>query len=86
MKGIAKGLLRLASSVLMLPLALCAGFGRIAIGFQFGAQAVAVLPGLPGDYMREGYYRWTLHAFGDDSRIQFGSYFAHADASICRAV
>ena len=66
----------------MLPAALLSGFGRVAPVFSFFAQAFALLPGLPGDYCRAGYYRLTLIRFGTDSRIQFGSYFAHATAKL----
>lgn len=82
MKGAAKAICNTVASLLVLPLAVCAGFGRFRAGFAFGGQCIAVLPGLVGDYARGGYYRWTLGAFGRNSRIQFGSYFAHSDVKV----
>jgi virginiamycin A acetyltransferase len=86
MKGATKAIGEMAASLLTLPLAVCAGFGRFGTGFQFGTHCVAFIPGLPGDYLRTGYYRWTLHSFGSNSRIQFGSYFAHPDARVANGV
>ncbi|MCL4784304.1 MAG: acyltransferase [Bryobacterales bacterium] len=74
------------SMALSLPAALLSGFGRIRGVYRFFAQAHALLPGLPGDYLRAGYYRWTLKEFGDRSRIEFGSYFAHPEARVGRSV
>jgi virginiamycin A acetyltransferase len=82
MKQILKQLLVLVARLLTLPLAALAGFGRFASGFQFAGHLLAQFPGLPGDYLRGAYYAWTLERFGPNSRIQFGSFFAHAQASV----
>lgn len=82
MKRALKSLGRLAASVVAFPLGLLSGFGRVKALYQMGAQMVTLLPGTPGDYVRTGYYRWTLQSFGPDSRIQFGSYFAHPEARV----
>jgi virginiamycin A acetyltransferase len=44
------------------------------------------VPGLPGDYMRIAYYRLTLDKCSLESRIQFGSFFAHPQATVARGV
>ena len=44
------------------------------------------MPGLPGDYMRIAYYRLTLDECSLESRIQFGSFFAHPQAKVARGV
>ena len=62
---------------LTLPPALLAGFGRARLGFEFFAQALALVPALVGDYLRVAYYKLTLTAVSLDWRIQFGSFFAH---------
>ncbi|MCC6262689.1 MAG: acyltransferase [Bryobacterales bacterium] len=74
------------SLVLTFPAALLSGCGRIRSVYRFFAQAHALVPGLPGDYLRGGYYRWTLREFGPNSRIEFGSYFAHPEARVGRNV
>jgi len=56
-------------------MALLSGFGRVHPLFTFWAQACALAPGLPGDYLRIAYYRLTLEECSAESRIQFGSFF-----------
>ena len=67
-------------------MALLSGFGQLEVVFVLFAQWCALIPGLPGDYLRIAYYRLTLKACSLDSRIQFGSYFAHAQAVVGRNV
>lgn len=62
------------------------GFGRVPAVFTFFAQAAAHMPGLPGDYFRICYYHLTLTSCDLLARIQFGSFFSHAQASIARGV
>ena len=54
--------------------------------YRFWAQACALAPGLPGDYLRTAYYRLTLEDCSIDSRIQFGSFFVHRAATMARGV
>jgi virginiamycin A acetyltransferase len=80
-----KGLKRLANGialVLAFPLALLSGFGRLDGFFEFGAHLVALVPGMPGSYLRVAYYKLTLEHVGPDCHIGLGSYFAHAESSI----
>jgi acetyltransferase-like isoleucine patch superfamily enzyme len=72
--------------VLTFPTALLSGFGRIAGVFRFWAHSWALIPGLPGDYARIAYYTLTLEKCSIDSRIEFGSYFAHPQARVARGV
>lgn len=74
------------STLLVFPAVLLSAFGRIREVYRFFAQAHALIPGLPGDYLRAAYYRWTLAEFGPNSRIQFASYFAHPEARVGRNV
>ena len=70
----------------MFPLAALSGFGRFASVFQFFAQLTALIPGLPGDYLRVGYYAMTLRKCPLHSRISFGSFFAQSSVRLERAV
>lgn len=67
---------------LAFPAALLAGFGRLRIGFEFFATWFALLPGLPGDYMRVAFYAMTLDRCSLYSRISFGSFFAQKSATV----
>src|SRR5437868_5228804 len=68
------------------PSAMLCGFGRLPRAFQFFAQAVAQMPGLPGDYLRSAFYYLTLEEFSLHSRICFGSFFAQSATRIGDAV
>lgn len=70
-----------ALAVVFLPALLC-GFGRIGSFFNFFAQAFAMLPGLPGDFLRVAYYHLTLESCSLYSRISFGSFIAHQKTRI----
>jgi acetyltransferase-like isoleucine patch superfamily enzyme len=41
---------------------------------------------LPGDYLRIAYYRQTLEECSMESRVEFGSFFAHPQAKVARGV
>jgi acetyltransferase-like isoleucine patch superfamily enzyme len=51
-------------------------------GFLFGAQCVALLPGLPGAYLRAAYYAAVLDRCDWEVRIGFGSLFVKRAASM----
>lgn len=86
MKKLLKTLFHAIFLSLAFPCALMSGFGRVEGIFQFWAQSCAAIPGLPGDYFRVAYYRLTLDECALESRIQFGSYFSHAQARVGRGV
>ena len=54
--------------------------------FPGWAQAVAMLPGLSGVYLRRAFYRMTLSRCERDACISFGTIFSHPTAEIGRAV
>lgn len=66
--------------------ALFSAFGRIETIFLLFAHACAFAPGIVGDYLRIAYYRLTLDGCAPDSRIEFGSFFAHAQAKLGHSV
>ena len=82
MRVIAKRIISGVFLVLAFPLALLSGFGRVESLYLLGAQISAGVPGLPGDYFRNAFYRLTLESCHPESRIQFGSFFAHPQARI----
>lgn len=85
-RRLAKGAAQLVSVMVMVPPAALSGFGRIDIVFQLFAHTVALVPGLPGDYLRVAYYFMTLTKCPLHSRISFGSFFAMSSVTIERAV
>jgi virginiamycin A acetyltransferase len=82
MKAFAKTFFNTLFLVLLWPAGLLTGFGRLHAVYTILAHVMALFPGVIGDYIRRAYYRWTLDAFGISSRISFGSYFAHPQASV----
>ena len=86
MRTILKRVFRGASAIIVFPWALLCGFGAVSSVFVFWAQVVALVPGLPGDYLRAAYYRLTVEKYGEGSRISFGAFFAHPQVRIGRSV
>ncbi len=86
MKMLLKRSLQALFLLLSLPLAAIAGFGHWAGGFRFSAHVCALAPGILGDYLRIAYYKLTLKCCSLDSRIEFGSFFAHSNASVGKGV
>lgn len=50
--------------------------------FNFGGHTVALIPGLPGNYVRAAYYMMTLDYYHPTAVISFGSFFAHRTVRI----
>jgi virginiamycin A acetyltransferase len=74
------------SLVIVFPFAAICAFGRIPAVFQTMGQFFALIPGLPGDYLRIAFYSLTLAKCSLDSRISFGSFFARSSALVGRGV
>jgi virginiamycin A acetyltransferase len=74
------------SLAVALPFAALAGFGRFSSIFQTFAHSVALVPGLPGDYLRVAYYVLTLRECSLFSRVSFGSFFAQSTATVGKGV
>lgn len=75
------------ASLIVAPCALMSGLERRFAGhredvFLFWGQALSMIPGLPGNYLRRAYYRWTLDDCVADFQIGFGSYFTHRSAIV----
>jgi acetyltransferase-like isoleucine patch superfamily enzyme len=82
MKSLVKAAARAVCIALAFPCALLAGFGRIRGIYTFFAQAFALGPGVIGDYVRSAYYWLTLQSCSLDTRISFGTYFVHPEATV----
>ncbi|MBZ5676731.1 MAG: acyltransferase [Acidobacteriia bacterium] len=86
MRNVSKRIGWAIALLLTLPCAILAAFGRIRVGFAFFAQGLALVPGLPGSYLRVAYYSMTLRSCSLESHIGLGSFFAHPQASVGRRV
>jgi acetyltransferase-like isoleucine patch superfamily enzyme len=90
MKTALKGLANALATVLVTPpvllyrvAALLRGSGA---GFPGWSQAFALLPGLPGVYLRRAFYHRVLPRFGADACVEFGTVFSHHTAEVGRGV
>ena len=74
------------SAVLVSPAALMVGLearhGSGEAVFTFWAQLLALVPGLPGVFLRRSFYRLTLDACGRSFFIGFGALVSHRQARI----
>ena len=60
--------------------------GKVESVFLLFAHAMALVPGILGDYLRIAYYKLTLERCALRSRVQFGSFFAHPQAAVGQGV
>jgi acetyltransferase-like isoleucine patch superfamily enzyme len=72
--------------VLLFPFALFTAFGRWKPIFTMFSHTLALAPGILGDYARAAYYSMTLHHCSTETRIMFGTFFAHPEATVARKV
>jgi acetyltransferase-like isoleucine patch superfamily enzyme len=86
LKRALKFVVNAAALALTLPLAVITGFGRSEFMFQMYSQMMAVIPGIPGDYLRVAFYRLTLTRCSLDSRVSFGTIFGQSSVTIERGV
>jgi virginiamycin A acetyltransferase len=79
----------LALLVALLP-AGCYGLQALLVGrqraFPGWSQALALVPGTCGVYLRRAFYRLTISHCGRDACISFGTILSHPGTSIGRAV
>ena len=85
-KHLLKSTVRTVFLLLALPLAAASAFGRWEQSFALFAHICAMAPGIFGDYLRTAYYRLVLTECSLSSRISFGSFFAHPEASLADQV
>jgi virginiamycin A acetyltransferase len=77
MKNIIKRVAQIAALIFVYPLygALCLGELLVKTDqpFQGCSQLLSLVPGLPGNYLRQQFYRLTLARCSDDCCIEFGT-------------
>lgn len=86
----AKAVVFAVSTVAVLPFVAVAWIekrlGRGEAVFVFCAQLLALLPGLPGAWLRAAFYAGTLDECAWEVHIGFGSHFTHRGAVVGRNV
>lgn len=88
MKPAIKSALNLASHIPILPFAIiCLLEQRLSprhseVIFNMCAQMMAILPGLPGVFLRRAFYVWTLESCSPHCHIGFGTIFSHRNVRI----
>jgi virginiamycin A acetyltransferase len=77
MKSICKQVAKITALVFIYPLYLVLRLGELLIRtdqpFQGCSQLLSLVPGLPGNYLRQQFYRLTLAKCSDDCCIEFGT-------------
>lgn len=90
MKTTVKALIRRLAALLTLPPYAAYRLGASLVGqrraFPGWSQALALIPGLTGNYLRQAFYRWVLPRCGTDACVCFGTVFSHPTAEVGRAV
>src|SRR5262249_53080500 len=90
MKRVFKGMAEALATLLVCPAFLLYHLGRAWLGrdkaFQGWSQALALLPGVSGVYLRRAFYRLVLPGCAPGSWIGFGTVFSHATAEVGRDV
>ena len=88
MKRAIKYLLNLLSQILALPLIIPCKLEEIIFSknveliFHICTHILAILPGLPGSFLRRGFYSLTLDKCSLHSHIGFGSIFSHRSTTV----
>lgn len=88
MKQTLKEILIFVSQILVFPLALLSILenrlwnGNAEVMFLTCAQIVAILPGLPGAFLRRAYYSLTLKSCSNHCHIGFGTLISHRQTII----
>lgn len=86
MKRLAKAAADFVASLLILPAFVGYLVGAAIVGrqraFPGWSQAVSLIPGLTGVYLRRAFYRRVLRRCADDVCISFGTIFSHPTASV----
>ncbi len=89
-KEIAKAALKSVATLVALPCVVAYRCGVILHGperaFPGWSQAMSLLPGLSGVYMRRAFYRLVLPRCGDGVCVSFGAVISHPTAELGRDV
>jgi virginiamycin A acetyltransferase len=85
-KAALDGLAVLLVLPLFLALRACGAILGREAAFRGWSQAMCLLPGLTGVFLRRAFYRLALPRCGRDSCVSFGTLFSHPTAEIGRSV
>jgi virginiamycin A acetyltransferase len=90
MKAFLRATIVIISAMLTMPCWLLARCQQWLTGgegiFSGCSELLSLVPGLPGVYLRRGFYRMSLEACAIDCHIGFGTTFAHPQARVGRGV
>jgi virginiamycin A acetyltransferase len=90
MKAFVRAVIVTFSAMLTLPCWLLARCQQRLTGgegiFSACSELLSLVPGLPGVYLRRGFYRMMLETCASDCHIGFGTTFAHPQACLGRGV
>jgi len=90
MKQLLKKLMQLFALLLVLPLYMLLFLGEHFVKsdqpFQGCSQLLSLFPGVPGNYLRQQFYRLTLAECYDDCCIEFGTRFSQRATQLGRRV
>src|SRR5262249_20287495 len=90
MKDVLKWLANVAAIVIVFPAFATYTLGRIVIGekkaFPGWAQALSLIPGIFGAYIRRAFYSLVFRNCGSGTWIGFGSIFSHPSCTLGRDV
>lgn len=81
MRCLARKLVMLAATLLVLPAVLVVKVAGGNRPFVFFGQMLALVPGLTGSFLRLAYYARTLERCSTRGEIGFGSYYSHRASS-----
>lgn len=90
MKHYIKVVAQLTSLILVYPvyflLRLCNLFFLNDLPFQGFSQLMSLFPGVPGNYLRQQFYRLSLAECSNDCCIEFGTFFSQMESEIGQRV
>ncbi len=90
MKAFCKTLANGVATLIVLPAFFLYLLGKAVLGpekaFPGWSQALSLLPGLTGVYLRRAFYRLVLQQCGENACLTFGTIFSHPTARIGRNV
>ncbi len=81
-RQVAKRCVQAVCLAMVSPAALFCGFGHIRICFDCFAHYMALLPGIPGNFLRAAFYKLTLTDCSIDVDIWFGTFFSRRRVSL----
>jgi virginiamycin A acetyltransferase len=86
LRAFAKTLVRFAAGIAVAPAIVSFRIRRVFIGgdraMEGSTQALALVPGLPGQYLRAAFLRWTLRHCDPSAAICFGTIFSSAGSRV----